>query len=93
MPSKLTRRVIRETAGALYQKGQLRPVIVELEAGGALLRLRLKGQRTSYPLTYAELYKHAVRVEIAAKAAERKRLKDEKRKAARAERSTSSSRS
>jgi hypothetical protein len=66
MPAKLNRRVARETAAGIYARAKLRPVIIELEAGGALLRLRLKGQRRTYALTYGELYRHAVRIHIAA---------------------------
>lgn len=64
MPVKLNRRVVRETAASVYERGELRRVIVQLEAGGSLLNVRLKGQRKCYPVTYAELFKWAVRCKV-----------------------------
>lgn len=81
MPARLNRRVVRETADGIFERGQYRRVIVELEQGGSILRLRLKGQRRSYPITYAELFRWAVKIKVLAdkraKAAER----EERRKA------------
>lgn len=65
MPCKLNRRVCRETSDSIFERGQVRKVIVELEAGGSLMRLRLKGQRKHYDLTYADLFRHAVRLHVA----------------------------
>ena len=66
MAVQLNRRVVRQTSAAIRSRGADRLVIVELEQGGNLLWLRLKGQKTRYPLTYAELYIHACRIHLAA---------------------------
>lgn len=82
MPARLNRRVVRETGDMVFERGQARRVVVELEAGGKLLWLRLGGQRRRYPVTYAELYRWAVRLKVAAD----KRLKQLEREARRKER-------
>jgi hypothetical protein len=82
MPAKLTRRVVRETAAQVYSRGESRAVVVELEAGGSLAWLRLKGMRSKYPLTYGELYTHAVRIFVDAEKRRKAKERAESRKTA-----------
>ena len=51
---KVTRRVTRETAEVDGRTGQ--PVIVSLEPGGRLIRLRAKGSRTYYTVTIRQAW-------------------------------------
>ncbi len=70
MPCPIRRKLMRESAATIYSGGKPRSIIIELEPAASFIRLRLKGNRTAYPLGLAELYRLAARQAIvAAKAA------------------------
>ena len=58
---KLTdgQKAVLETEATVFDKGQHRPVIVEIE--GRVLRLRAKGLRDRYALNLSDLYVRALR--------------------------------
>lgn len=76
MPTELKRRLVRETSTALHSRGESRRIIVELEAGGQVMFVRLKGSRKRFPVAYSSLYTWAVQNWVLAerrrKAAERR---------------------
>lgn len=73
MLTRLTRRVLRQSAAAV--KG--RPILVLLEEGGRLIRLRAKGTRTWYTITVEQAYWAGVHNA----AQEQRRLREEARRA------------
>lgn len=82
MTTKLTRRVVRET-GCRHQG---RTILILLEVGGRVVRVKQKGRRKWYSTTVEAIYWQAVKNESAAiKAAKAlKRLERQReRKAAR----------
>lgn len=54
MVTKLTRAVERQTAEV--DQRTRRPIIIRLEAGGRILKLRAKGSRGHYVVTVAQLW-------------------------------------
>ncbi len=71
----LTRRVVRETNVPDSTRGGRRPLVVCLEEGGRLLRIKPKGLRSWYEVDYAAVYILAVRLRAAAIRAEKKAAK------------------
>ncbi len=61
MPVELTRAVTRTTSTIDTTRGGRRYLVVRLEEGGKLVRIRPKGTRTWYSVTYADVYRLAVR--------------------------------
>ena len=55
----LLRAVRRETAATTRDGGKVRPIVVELHAG--FMRLKPKGCRRAYSVTYQSVYLMAVR--------------------------------
>lgn len=70
--------VTREMAGSCYERGRSRPICIRLE--GATVRCRLKGTRKEFVCDARTVFNLAVRVTVAAQRAERKKLREEKRK-------------
>lgn len=68
------RRVVREMAEVDSRTGQ--PIVLILEEGGRLVKVRAKGTRTTYTITVKEIWLQGAKNA----AAELKRLKLEKRK-------------
>ena len=58
----ILRSVIRETATAVRDQGHTRPLVVELQQHGMLLRL--KGHRRRYLLPYAVAWDRAVKLAV-----------------------------
>ncbi len=62
-----------QTASAVWERGQNRPVVIVAHAAWA--EVRLKGMRQHYVMTYAAMYHAAVKAEVNAKKAEKKAKK------------------
>lgn len=75
-----SRAVTRLTA---YRYQGHRRVVVRLEEGGRLVRVRLEGTRTWHTLAVETLYRAAVACTVQAKKAERKAARAAKREAQR----------
>lgn len=76
----LTKRKSRlqfTTPDLVRERGKLREVVIE--AGVNYAEVRLAGMRTSYPITYAQIYNAAVRHQVERERAERKAKKAGKR--------------
>lgn len=69
MTTKLTRSVKRETAEVI--PNTRRPLVIELCEGGRIVRIREKGRRTFYTVTYRQIWVEGARNEAL-------RLKQEK---------------
>jgi hypothetical protein len=76
---KLTRPVVRETAERDHRTGK--PLIIRLEEGGHLIRMKVKGERRWYTVRLAEVWflgaknrAAELRLEKAAKQTEKRRL-------------------
>lgn len=65
------RPVVRETAAV--DRG--RPILIKLEVGGKLIRLKQKGRRQWYSVGVEQVYALAVRMRMAEVAAEKKAAK------------------
>lgn len=50
MTTKLNRRVVRETTEIDHRKHK--PLVILLEEGGKLVKIKVKGERRWYTLTY-----------------------------------------
>ncbi len=75
MATKLTRRVIRETstvAGA-------RPIMLMLEVGGRVIRLKEKGRRRWFTVDIGSVFRLAVRAELGADKLKRRQERQAKR--------------
>jgi hypothetical protein len=79
MTDLLRRGVRRETCTAEPCKGR-RPLVILLEQGGHLVRIKPKGTRKWYSVTYAQIY----RLGIHNRAAEIRQEKQERRDARKA---------
>lgn len=71
-----TRGVVRES----NVRHQGRPIIVRLEEGGKLLRLRQKGLRRWHTIGIERVFWSAVQLTAALAKAEKRRLREERRK-------------
>lgn len=71
--------VIRQTHGGVFEKSQLRPVIVSIEPPN-LIGFRLKGNKRKYYLTAEGAYLQAVKAFVAHEKAEKVKARKEKRK-------------
>lgn len=67
------RPVKRETREIDTTRGGRRPLVVMLAEGGKILRIRPKGTRRWYSVTYADIYRLAVRGRAAELRAEKSR--------------------
>jgi hypothetical protein len=65
------RPVKRETRCIDTTRSGRRPLVVLLEVGGRLLRIKPKGTRRWYAVPYEEVYRAAVRIEWAARRGKR----------------------
>lgn len=81
MATKLTRAVKRETAEIIPTTR--RPLIIELCEGGRIVRIREKGRRTFYTVTYRQIWvegarnaAHALKLAKAARRAELKKQRE-----------------
>jgi hypothetical protein len=72
--------VRRETFTSVRERGQSRPIIVELAT--TYVKLRLKGKRHSYTVTYDQLF--SLGAKNAAEAARRERAENKRAKRERA---------
>jgi hypothetical protein len=64
MPSKLTKRVVRQTQVEVYDRRKHRPIIVSIEPAGhdnAVIGLRLSGTRDTYRLGVQTILNMAIR--------------------------------
>ena len=73
----LKKPVSRVSQGKVFEAGKLRPIVVTLEPP-CLLKFRPKGCKKSYSLTTADCYSLAVKADVAAKKAAKKREKNKK---------------
>jgi len=73
------RPVKRETRTIDTTRSGRRPFVVMLEVGGKLLRIKPKGTRRWYSVTYDEIYRAAVRVRVRELKQEREAAKKAKR--------------
>lgn len=71
----LERPITRETSTIDTTRSGRRMLIVRLEAGGKLLRIRPKGTRRWYSIDYASIYRLAVRARAMELQAEKKAAK------------------
>jgi len=69
----ILRSVIRETSTTVRDQGRTRPLVVELQQHGMLLRL--KGHRRRYLLPYGVAWDRAVKLAAEAERKERKTAK------------------
>lgn len=67
--TKTTKPVKRETLSSVRDRGQYRPIIVELAT--TYVRLRLKGCRFTYTVTYDQLFRQGAQNAAVAKRAEK----------------------
>lgn len=51
-----------QTASAVWERGEYRPVVIEAHA--AYCEVRVKGMRKSYPITYAAIFHAAVKMAV-----------------------------
>lgn len=84
MPTKLTRRVVRETNAVDPSYG--RRLVIELAEGGNFVYVWQKGRRRKYPITYVEIWRAAIRGAQLAAVREAKAIREAKRKARQKER-------
>ncbi len=68
----LDRPITRETMTIDTMRGGRRLLVVRLEEGGKVLKIRPKGTRRWYTLDYASIYRAAVMAHARAIAAEKK---------------------
>lgn len=71
---KATREIERETDALVFDQGKNRPVVLTIKPG-RLLGVRLKGTRRNYDLPADSIYSMAVKAEIEAKKAEKRKRK------------------
>ncbi len=82
----ITRKIQRRTNAAIHSAGRRRSVILEISPGGdgtpgpGFVGFRLERQRTIYWLPADWCWREAVKGFLASRRAERKRLREEKRK-------------
>lgn len=67
-----------QTASAVWERGENRPVVIEAHAAFCLVRL--KGMRKSYIITYAQVFNKAVKMEVEAERREKREKKKAKAK-------------
>lgn len=63
-------RLVFTTCDAVRERGRLREVVLEAQPYIALVRL--KGTRTSFPISYAAIYHQAAKIAAAERRAEKK---------------------
>lgn len=73
MPTKLRRKVVRETYSVDPSYGET--LIIELEDNGKILSLRQKGRRRRFRISYQEIWRMMLRIVIAEKPVKKKRSK------------------
>lgn len=56
-----TKPVQRETRELDLTRGGRRPLVVRLERGGKVLKIRPKGTRTWFPVTWGDVFRLALR--------------------------------
>ena len=78
------RAIRRETNTIDHTRGGRRLLIVKLEIGGKLVRIKPKGTRKWFTIDYATIYRLAVMAHARQAMAEKKAAKAERRKLARA---------
>ena len=74
-------RAVRRVTNELHHSG--RPLVIELEVGGKFIRIREKGRRSSYTVTYHAIYVMGARGRAAEIKAEKIARRKAKQKAAR----------
>ncbi len=77
------RAVRRETNTIDHTRGGRRLLIVKLEVGGKIVRMKPKGTRKWFSIDYSSIYRLAVMAHARQAMAERKAAKAERRKLAR----------
>jgi hypothetical protein len=82
---KITKRFLRETNDV--EPSYFDPLVIELDANGRIFRIKRKGLRKYFTLTYAEIFAYVYRREVKAIMAE-KAAKKKARKAKHHERRT-----
>lgn len=91
MPCTVNRKLARLTSAALFSKGRNRGIVLEIhpdangngKPGAGFIGLRLSGTRKTYYLPVDWCFREAVRADLARTRAERKQVREEKRKALR----------
>lgn len=76
MTTRLTRKVVRETG----YRPKDRPIVILLEEGGTLVRLREKGRRRWVTTTIQSIYWTACREECERTKADRRAKREQKRR-------------
>lgn len=74
-----TRPVVRETTCLDHRTSK--PIVIRLETGGKLVRLKVKGERTVYTVTVAQLWRLGAENKLKEQRLEREARKRERRKA------------
>lgn len=77
-----TRAVTRQTNQLDPIKRRL-PLVVRLEVGGKILRLKVKGTRTWYTVTFDAIFRLACRIRAVELVEERKRRRQQRRASSR----------
>lgn len=72
------RAIARISPAAIHSAGKARAVIIELEPPGNVIGFRLKGTRRTYKLPVDFCFREAVRAELAALKAAKKKAKNAK---------------
>jgi hypothetical protein len=78
--TKLDRPVVRETRTIDKSCGRPRPIVIRLEEGGNIVRLKRKGERRWYTLTYSAIMLLAYKA-AAEEAKKQKQLRRQQRRA------------
>lgn len=63
-------RLVFQTTDIVRERGRLREVVIEAHQGYA--EVRLAGMRTSFPISYAQIYQTAARLQVERERAEKR---------------------
>lgn len=78
MTTELRKPVTRELSTLVRSAGRVRPLVATITAGG--IELRQKGTRTRYLVPWGHAWVQGAKLHAAAVAAEKKALRDERRR-------------
>lgn len=78
--TKLDQRPVTRETMTLDPIRRRKPLVVRLEQGGRLLRIKVKGTRTWYTIGFDEIYRAAIRLKAAALRAEKEAARRARRR-------------
>lgn len=81
--SELAKRHTRlkfTTEDAVRYRGRLRRIVVEVDRDCCTAHIRLEGTHTRFPISFAGIYNHAVKIHVEQQLREKKSARQSKRK-------------